>query len=390
MKSIRILVCADAGAAGRDLLARRDVLLEWALTPEEAVAALQGGPPDVILAREDFVLTLLRHGRKVVQGTPVIVLLESDGWERRDAFFEAGATALVRASNRERILEALSELTGLSTSVHPRVPYGDVVDVGIGGERRFYEAVELSSSGISVRDLPAVELGTIVDVTLVMMDPPYTFSAMVIRQQPDRHGRLSSLAFNAISDDERAMLLDEIAHKRRALEPLPEPVGLTTDLSGSTYTLDLFTAMQGESSNARYHRILMELLEAGEDMIQVRSPRWLRRVCRHLSELERRALTGGPAPEYALAALDMRIDLAHSRAFNLRAVPSQKEVDLCLDFCRALAVDSLDSDVEDLAQVAAIRAELLREVYGTVFTPVEEVPAHVRERLGEEERATLD
>jgi len=184
------------------------------------------------------------------------------------------------------------------------------------------------------------------------------------------------------------MLLDEIERKRRALEPLPEPVGLTADLSGSTYTLDLFTAMQGESSNTRYYEILGQLLEAGEDMVEVRAPRWLRRVCRHLTELERRALIGGPAPDYAMAALDMRIDLARSRAFNFKAIPSQKEVDLCLDFCRALAVDALDSDAADLAQVPQIRAELLREVYGTVFTPVDDVPPDVRQRLEREHRET--
>jgi len=200
---------------------------------------------------------------------------------------------------------------------------------------------------------------------------------------------VTGFAFNAISDDERAMLLDEIDRKRRALAPLPEPVGLTTDLSGSTYTLDLFTAMQGESSNRRYHDILRQLLDAGEDIGAVRSPRWLRRVGRHLTELERRALTGRPAPEFALAALDMRIDLARSRAFNLQATPTQKEVDLCLDFCRSLAIDAIDSGCEDLAQVPPIRADLLREVYGTVFTPVEDAPDDIRAWL-EEGGADLD
>ena len=389
MKSIRILVCSDAGAAGRDLLARRDIQLEWALTPEEAVATATGVQLDAIVAREDFVLTLLRHGRRAVRTTPVVVLLEPDGWARRQRYFDAGATALVQATNRERIFEALSELTGLHTSIHPRVPYGDAVDVGLNGRHRFYEAVELSASGLTVRDVPPCELGTTCEVTLAMMEPPYSFSAMVIRQYPDAHGMVTGFAFNAISDDERAMLLDEIDRKRRALDPLPEPVGLTTDLSGSTFTLDLFTAMQGESSNDRYHDLLRQLMEAGEDASEVRSPRWLRRVGRHLTELERRALTGGPAPEYALAALDMRIDIARSRAFNLQATPTQKEVDLCLDFCRALAVDSVDSDVEDLAQVPQIRAELLREVYGTVFTPVEAAPANIRAWL-EDEGAELD
>ncbi|NJK88720.1 MAG: hypothetical protein HC923_04530 [Myxococcales bacterium] len=97
---------------------------------------------------------------------------------------------------------------------------------------------------------------------------------------------------------------------------------------------------------------------------------------RHLTELEERALLKrGPVPDFAMAALDMRIDLARSRAFSMRQVPTQKEVDLCLDFCRAMAIDSLDSEPEDLAQVPAIRAALLREIYGTLTGVVEDAPA---------------
>ncbi|NJK88719.1 MAG: PilZ domain-containing protein [Myxococcales bacterium] len=277
MKSIRILVCSDAGAAGRDLLRRRDVEIEWALTPEESVAALERKSITVTVVREDLAQDVLHHGRPHLHHLPVVVLLEPDGWERRDRYFEAGATALVRASNRERILEALSELTGLNTGIHPRVSYADVVDVKLGPSHRYCESVELSSSGISVADLPRLPLGSQVEVTLVMMDPPYTFSAMVIRQHSEGRGLVTGLAFNAIGDDERTMLLDEIERKQRLFDPLPEPVGLTTDLSGSTFTLDLFTAMQGVSENDRYHEILRHMLSCGDELAGFEAPRWLKR-----------------------------------------------------------------------------------------------------------------
>lgn len=369
-RTLRILVCSDAGAAGRDLLARRDVLLEWALTPEEAVASVQRRLPHVVLAREEFALTFMRYTN--LRNVPVIVLLESDGWERRDAYFGAGATVLVRASNRDRILEALSEVSGLSTPRYPRVPYSDVLDVEIEGEHMLLESAELSATNVSVRDFPAVPIGTICKVTFVMMEMPVTVTALVTRHQPDLGGSVTGLAFNAISDDEREALLELIESKIRALDPLPEPVGLTTDLSGSTYTLDLFSAMAEVSTNDPYHQMLRDMVSAGDDLSSVKAPRWLKRVRRHLTELEERALTTGHAPEYAMAALDMRIDLARSRAALMLEVPSPKEVELCLDFCRALAVDSVESDPNDLCQVAEIRAALLREIYGSISSPAED------------------
>lgn len=366
-RKVRILVCSDAGAAGRELLARRDVSLEWALTPEEAVAAVERRLPQVVLAREEFALTFLRVTR--LRNVPVVVLLESDGWDRRDAYFDAGATVLVRASNRDRILEALSEVCGLPTPSYPRVPYADVLDVEIDGSHRLLESVELSPTSLTVRDFPAVPIGSTCKVTFVMMEPPVTVSALVTRHQPEVGGSITGLAFNAISDDERRTLLELIETKVRALDPLPDPVGLTADLSGSTYTLDLFTAMEGESDNDRYHEMLRNLLAAGDDLSMVKAPRWLKRVRRHMTELEERALASGQAPDYAMAALDMRIDLARSRAALMLEVPSPKEVELCLDFCRALAIDSVESDFNDLCQVAEIRAALLREIYGSVSAP---------------------
>lgn len=352
--------------------------MEWALTPEEAVASVRRRLPHVVLAREEFLETFLRHVQ--IPNVPVIALLEPDGFRRRDRWFELGVTGLVPASARGRILELMAELAGLRMEMHPRVPYGEVVDVLVDGERHFLEAATLSTAGVEIRDFPAVALGTTCEITLAMMDPPYTFVAMVTRHVPETHGSLTGVAFTALSEEERS-LLDRTVQKHHAMQdPLPEPVGLTTDLSGSTFTLDLFSAMEGEADNDRYHEILRDIVQGRSE----KAPRWLRRVRRHLTELEERALTGGDAPDYAAAALDMRIDLARSRAFSLTQAPSPKEVELCLDFCRALAIDSLESDARDLGQVAEIRAALLREIYGAVSgAEAEEVPASVQAQFDE-------
>jgi hypothetical protein len=367
----RILVLSDAGAAGRDLLARRDVHLEWALTPEEAVAAVHRRVPHVVLAREEFLETFLRHVQ--IANVPLIVLLDEGGFERQDHFFQLGATALVRAGQRDRILELLAEIAGLRMDLYPRIPYGEVVDVQVNDERVFLEAAELSTSGVQVRDFPAVPLGTCCEVTFAMMDPPYTFQGMVTRHLSDTVGSLTGLTFTTLVEEERELLLRTIQRVQRLRDPLPEPIGLTTDLSGSTFTLDLFTAMEGEADNRRYHDLLHQLLTQEADLVQ--APRWLRRVRRHLTELETRVLLTGEGPEYAAAALDMRIDLARSRAYSVTEAPSGEEVELCLDFCRALALDAIESESRDVAQVPEIRAALLREVYGATLNAEAPVPA---------------
>ncbi|MGF1508452.1 MAG: PilZ domain-containing protein [Myxococcota bacterium] len=376
----RILVCSDAGAAGRELLTRRDVHLEWALTPEEAVGSVQRRLPHVVLAREEFLQTFLRHVR--IPNIPVIVLLESDGYQRRDLYFGLGVTALVNADRRDRILELLAELAGLRMDLYPRIPYAEVVDVRVEGTHAFLEAAELSTSGVQIRDFPAVPLGTVCEVTFAMMEPPYTFEAMVTRHVSDTYGSVTGVSFTTLTEDERQLLVDTIDRVRRLSDPLPDPVGLTTDLSGSTFTMDLFTAMQGEADNVVYHELLRNLMRLGAD--SVRAPRWLRRVRRHLTEVEQRWLLTGTGPEYAGAALDMRIDLARARAHSVAHGPSAKEVELCLDFCRAMAIDAIESEAKDISQVPEIRAGLLREVYGSMITPKAERPTPPSSRRSSE------
>src|SRR5437762_8614450 len=109
MKRTPILVCCDAGAAGRVLLARRDLDLRWALTFEEARAVVKSGFPRLVVMREEVAAGLLETMREAKSTASSIVLLEEDGWSRYDGYLSRGATVLVRETNGRRILEAISE-----------------------------------------------------------------------------------------------------------------------------------------------------------------------------------------------------------------------------------------------------------------------------------------
>ena len=354
MTSIPLLVCCDAGAAGRELLARRDMILRWALTPAEAKAVVGADPPRLLLVREDMADDVLRD---LPAGLPAVVLLEPDGWTRHQRYAQAGATALVRASNRERILEAVSELTGLAFRVHPRVPLTEVVNVDVEGEGHYLEAAEVSASGIAVRNLPGARVGTRVTVDLDFLDPARRLTALVVRFGQDEGQPLAGLAFDALTEDDRRGLINFI-RDREAMVRLPEPENLTSDLG--TYTLDLF------HHNGADMRIFKEMLSSSmfpmSGAIGPRMPSWLERVAGSLTPIEQAALKGEDALPFADAAVELRLALAHGRA-GAGGMVSPGLGQRVLEFARTLANVGTGKAPDVLHQITEIRAALLVDVY---------------------------
>lgn len=365
MKPISILILSDAGPAGRELLARRDVELSWALSPDEARAVLERRRPRVVLTREEFTLSFLKDNKALLDRVPVVVLLDGDGWERRDQYFSAGATALVSSTSLPRILEAVTELTGLPTRYAPRVPYPEVVDVSFSGTKLYLEAMEIGASGISIRDFPPARVGDRVEIGLVMMDPPHVLSGMVVRAHVGRSGAFTEVAFNGLDEAERAYLDAFVDQERARSAAFPEPVGLSSDIVGGTFTLDLFNAFGDAQDTGRWVDLLRQRIESDDE---VRVPKWLLRVARDLTAIERQAIVGGDVPAFALAAVEMRVDLARAQAALVDAVALRESCELGLDFCRSLAVDARDCAPPFLAQVPEIRAGILTQIYGWTMT----------------------
>ena len=361
MKPVSILILADAGAAGRELLVRRDVELGWALTVPEATAAIERRRPRVVVARADFAQMLLKEAASLLERVPVVVLLGPDDWVKRDVLFERGATALAAMDSRPRILETLSELTGLPTRYGPRVPYPEVVDVEVSGTRLYLEATELGTSGISIRDFPPARIGDRVEVTLVMMEPVVSFSGMVTRSRVGRSGAVTDVAFNALNKEERAFLETYVKKEGGRSAGFPEPIGLTSDITSGTFTLDLFQAVGENEGTDRWISLLRKRLMTNEE---VKAPKWLVRVERELTEVERDAILGRSSPPFARAALEMRLDLARTQAVMVDPSSLRDSCELALDFCRTLAKDAKDAPPSKLAQVPDIRAGILSQVYG--------------------------
>lgn len=355
------MIVVDAGAAGRDLLVRRDVELGWALNLPEAQAALERRRPRIVIARAESVHELMKGGQRLLERVPVVVLLSETHWATRERYFDVGATALVSLDSKARIMEAISELTGLPTRYAPRVPYPEVVDIGLLGSRMYLEATELGITGVSIRDFPPSRTGDLVEVSLVMMEPALNLSGMVVRSYIGRQGPVTEIAFNALNAQERAALEAFVSAEASRSAMFPEPVELTSDLSSTTFTLDLFQAMGSGSGLEQWLHILRQRQLSDTE---VRAPKWLVRVERELSDLERWVVAGRKCPAFAHAALEMRIDLARAQASIVGANSLKESCELALDFCRTLTTDAASSPASQLAYVPEIRAGILSQIYG--------------------------
>ncbi|MCA9550562.1 MAG: PilZ domain-containing protein [Myxococcales bacterium] len=354
-----VLVVCDAGDAGRDLLSRRDLDLAWALTADEAEAALKAAHPELVLVREPLAAEVLAYARDLKRPVPVVVLLEKDGWANRQGYQAAGAAALVQASARPRILEAVGTLTGRTFPDHVRVPFTEFVEVQTESGSKLVETVDLSYTGMGLRYLPEAAMGQYVTVCFDGLNPPITVAGVVIRVANDIVG----VHFHEESA-EMMRRLHRLVDAQNARFPLPEmPEGFTVDLNG-TFTMELLAQGSfGEDNDPKFRRLLKDAVVEGNPSRQG-WPRWLTNIETRLTALERRCFKQDPIECHASASIDLRIMLARLRLESPDTFPTRSLAQRVLDFSRMLEEHSDGESVADLADVATIRAHLLRAVYG--------------------------
>lgn len=365
MRKISMLICGDAGAAGRVLLARRDLEVRWALTAAEAKAVLdRSGEPgsaiSAVIVREELALEVLALLGRMSAPPPCVVVVEQSGWARGEDYFAHGAMALVEESSTGRILEAVSELTGASFSTFPRVPYDKVLDVSSEGGRCYASAMDLSGSGVSVRGLMNAWIGLGVEVTFVMMDPPIVASGVVVRRELEGEELVAGVCFTGIDPADRARISAFVAEQHRALAPPPEPMGLTVDLAGPL-TSDLGEVIDADARSEEIYRAMLR------DLVQEPrspAPTWLGRVAAALTPIERAAVASGTGPAWLEAVIALRIELRRSRLDIDEHSDDERQLDRVVQLCCAMATECEGCSAEVAVQVTRIRADLLREVFG--------------------------
>jgi len=335
---------------GRDLLRRRDVALHWALTAEEAAAVAKRAKPKVCLAREYMAEDVLEKLSKRPP-VPVVVLLEPDGWERRQAYMDGHATALVQASSGDRILEAVSVLTGLEFAKATRVDLETVVEVHVEGEDRLLETANLSASGVCIRGFPKTHVGYGTKVNFLMLDDPFEVAGVVVRCFRIGGVEAAGLAFSEPSADVlnkiQALVDGSLGSEPGGQSMIMDPMDPDT-LSG-------LPSVGGSVRDALRDR----LVKAGA---KDADGDWLALATSELTPLEREAALGKPCEAWVQAVLDLRLSLYRTRSVVQGNLPNEL-VQKSLGACRALADKAAGSGSETLVQVTRIRAGILRALY---------------------------
>lgn len=355
-----VVVCGNAGTAGGDLLRRRDIQTYWALTAPEAIAAVTEAKAKVCLCRPE-------HAEEILKSIPrrsearVLVLCEGDEWKQKDALFAAGATALVQANATDRILEAVSEVTGLAFAKYPRVRMETAIEVTVEGESRLLHTVNLSASGVLIRGGDALKVGTGVHVSFLLLEPPIDLDALVVRSTQDGPEPLIGLCFRDVPEGARQRLSALVEQEIEA----DEDAALTIDVpifSDEIAQAHAAVETNGEKALGELKDKLRDVVKEAKRDSSLKSPTRpdsSAKISSTLSKAEKASVLGQPAPDWAQPALDARLQLHVERKEQGR--PSPRTVQETLVLCRTLGQGT--NDRATLAEVCTVRANLLREVY---------------------------
>lgn len=342
------LVYGDLREAGLEVLARGDLDLRWALTLEEALAVSRRVPLQLVLASDHFALAYLEARKSLSRTPPCLVVLGPEGEGSTEEFRSAGAAALISAADATRVVEAISELTGVTFRSHPRVPVQTVVDVRFRDQSHFLYTVDLSASGVCIADFPNARYGETAQITFDLLDPPLTVNAMVVRTFNRPEAFCAGLCFTDVAESDRQRIAALIEQEGAKVSALP-----TGDVSQppGTETVDLMAALRGKADAGLSDYVAM--LKSGGDL-----PTWLAEISTDLTASERAALAGS-GPDWATTGLHFRIDLGR------RAVEAEGPFDIqpALDFVGALAGETKGATPDVVVDATAVRAAILRSIY---------------------------
>ncbi|MCB9654343.1 MAG: PilZ domain-containing protein [Deltaproteobacteria bacterium] len=352
---VAILVYGDVEDAAFDLLIRDDVDLRWAMSLDEASAVTRVVRPQLVLTTDAFALSYLEANRGIGPATLVLVH-DLDRWSDVEPLREAGALGLVGVRDRAGVVAAISEVTGLPFRLHARIPWRSVVDVQFDGRTRFLDSIDLSISGISLLGFPRARRGDRAELTFDVGSRLVTATAAVVRTFEFEGRSAVGLSFVSLAPEDRERVLAEVYAEQKLVEEAWGRVRAPRCGGAGTRTLDLVRELgDDESANFTYFDMLRDVVRKEESMAL---PTWLERTRKALVREEVRLLLGQPSAGWAESAIRMRIDLGR-QALNRDA---EIAYSAALDLCTSLTEAAQGSPDDMLAQVARIRADLLRAI----------------------------
>jgi hypothetical protein len=357
--AVSVLICKDAGTAGRTLLARNDLRVRWALNIAEADSVIRLTKCAVCITRESLARKVLAACNDAGRSIATIVLLEPSSWSSWREYFEAGAMSVLQVNASEQLLDAMADATGLSFRTAPRIPFRTDVGFALGDEGGTWRSVNLSASGICLLDFPPYALGSEVDLAFELDHKRYEVNAIV--SQILRHGgrRAVGLAFQEVSREVQAALDNVIHMEQRRARAVTDPVDEFDRLDEST-----FLALRSAAAHEDTLDLMRALTSAAKLPDTDKAAPWLIAACHALSALEVVAVRNPQAaPKWAQDALLARIRVYQARARAGDGPLGEKDVREVFGLCQRMADSAAGSDDSSLVQVTNVRAEILRAVY---------------------------
>jgi len=354
-----ILICKDAGTAGRTLLARHDLRVRWALTTQEAEAVIRQTKCTVCITRESLAKPVLAACAKAGREITTIVLLEpnnSSGWRE---YFEAGATSVLQTTAADQLMEAMADATGLSFRTAPRIPFKTEVRFALGDEGGVWRSHNLSSTGICIVEFPPYALGSEVDLAFELSGKRFEFNAVVSQILRVGATRGVGLAFRDVSPELQAHLNEVIRSIQSQTRAIAEP-----EAFDAVDAADEHTVLNLRSSNAHGDAVTLvhALTSDGKVAGSQSAEYWLVAACEAFSTIEVAAIRNPKgAPAWAQDAMLARLRVYQTRA--AAANPSDADMREIFGLCQRLAETAAGADEASLVQVANIRAEILRALY---------------------------
>jgi hypothetical protein len=354
---VSILICKDAGAASRTLLARADLRIRWALTEAEALAVVRLTRCSVVITRAVMAKRVLAECAKAERAIASIVLLEASQWADWREYFDAGATAVLRAGVAEELLDAMTDATGTPFRAAPRVPFKTSVRFVDGGGE--WTSLNLSTTGIGLVDFPPYALGSEVDLVLAFEGKEFEFNAIVSQIFRIGSQRAVGLAFGETTPEFRAYVSEYTNKVQYHDRPVSEPADVFDPLDENTVMQLRLSTVQGDSL-----ALIRELTSVGTVREQERASPWLVAACESLTAVEVASIQSPKsAPDWAHDALLARLRAYQARERAATGPPGESDVREVMGLCQRLAETAANADEAGLVTVANIRGDVLRALY---------------------------
>lgn len=379
-----ILIVGDPGPAGEPLLARSDLGVLWASRAEEAVVILELMAPKICIISP----SIGRQNAQVLFGAlkehpdvPCVVLVAPLERPNVPPGMSPGSVTVIPVDQVDAILGQVSLRTRLPFARDARAAIKLPVLVAVYGERHRLESVNISASGIALKGFPRTAIGTQVQLAMELPSGPFVAAARLVRFSqgtdvaglefvdlpPEQRERVAAMVRNYFTRACAPSLVAPVHGDRRLnTQDLFDDLTGDVEASAALRTADVgLPPRDPDDVEATADEIAaLRAVLTGAPPASSGAPAWLARIAIDLTPFEVDVVNGSVAPDWARAALQMRVRLARFRLSGKTKLTEGLALDAYRVFLK-LAEIARTQPAQAVRHIAKIRASILRDLLAT-------------------------